>query len=68
MSRVCDTCGEPLTLRSPSGGYVHASGRDSHEPVPVRRQGVHQPSMVQVSHGHKRPSGQAAMFTRGDGR
>ncbi len=65
--RVCDICGGPL-IRSESAGYLHASGRDPHTPVPVRRQGVHGPIIEQSSHGHKRASGSAALFTRGDGR
>lgn len=65
--RVCDVCGEEL-VRSVSAGYLHASGRDPHTPIPVRHRGVRQPAIEHPSYGHKRPSGSDALFTQGDGR
>jgi hypothetical protein len=66
VSRVCDLCGNPVVL-GPTG-YTHRDGPDKHSPVPVRHQDSGNPIFGHVSRGHKRPSGDAALFTQGDGR
>lgn len=69
--RVCDLCGEPL-VRSKFSGYEHVGGENRgtrrHLAVPVRRKGTGTPIFDRPTTGHKRASGSAALFTRGDGR
>lgn len=66
--RVCGRCGAPLVLSVVGHGYTHADGPDRHVPTPVRPGGDSTRIYDQVSMGRKRPSGEGALFTRGDGR
>lgn len=65
-TRVCNECGQPLVMGH--AGYTHRDGPDRHVPTPVRRRGAGQPAFDRPDFGHKRPSGSAALFTKGDGR
>jgi hypothetical protein len=64
--RLCAHCGKPVVLGP--RGYTHTDGPDRHVPTPVRRLDPGAPIRELVSHGAKRPSGDAAHFTEGDGR
>lgn len=64
--RICAKCGARVMLGL--CGYTHADGPDKHTPTPVRRVDASAPMFGHVSRGTKRPSGDAALFTKGDGR
>ena len=65
-TRICDRCGNAVVLGA--RGYTHRDGPDKHEPIPVKRRHGGMPVFEHVSRGLKRPSGDAAVFTQGDGR
>ncbi len=62
----CKTCGRALG-RDSFGRYIHLD-RSSHVPIPVAGKGIGGPIRDTVSRGRERPSGAAALFTKGGGR
>lgn len=66
---MCALCGAALMLGP--RGYTHADGPDKHVPRPVSSRTLALGTGMRYDHvssGHKRPSGEGALFTRGDGR